>query len=167
MQRAMGCEMSVDCPHCDRTFDSHRAKSVHASQIHFARVPAIQCDPYGHKGIDTKHNGTRHRVQVHRLHATLLVDDIGELAEKEIHHVNGCPFDNRLENYEILDTESHRAKSQETYRNLSGFKVLCRECGTPNQLNKREDTNFCPTCGSRVEDEEIVRSEPIDWRIPH
>lgn len=159
--------MSVDCPQCDRSFDSHRAKSVHASHVHKGRVPSIRCDPYGHRTIDTKHKGDRYRVQLHRLHATLLVDDLAELDGKEIHHQNGCPFDNRLENYELVDREEHRAKSLNVCQNFTKFKILCRACGEAVQVSTSDGVRFCSLCGSQLGKVEIARSEPIDWRISH
>lgn len=159
--------MSVECPHCDRSFDSHRAKSVHASHAHRGRLPSIRCDLYGHRTIDTKHDSDRYRVQLHRLHATLLIGELAELDGKEIHHWNGCPFDNRLENYELVDRDEHRAKSRKVYQSLAGFKILCRACEEPIQISDSDGVRFCPLCGSQLDEVEIAHSEPIDWSISH
>ena len=159
--------MSVECPHCERVFDSPRAKSVHVSQVHNGGHPSTRCNRYGHRVIDTKHDNERYRVQLHRLHATLLIDKISELDGMEIHHKNGCPFDNRLGNYEIIDEDIHRKKSKSVYRKLFGFKILCRTCGDHTQINSQDNVSYCPRCGSQLSNEEIVRSEPINWYIKH
>ena len=49
-------------------------------------------------------------VSVHRLLATLKVDDLRELDGKHVHHRSWVPWDNRLENIEVLDPSEHRER---------------------------------------------------------
>lgn len=46
-------------------------------------------------------------VLAHRLLATLKVDDLSELDGKHVHHRDGVPWDNRLENIEVMDATEH------------------------------------------------------------
>jgi hypothetical protein len=121
---------------------------------------------YGHRSLD--HNVSaenRKRLMIHRLHATLLVEDIEDMAGKVVHHKNGCPFDNRLENYELLDKTEHRKLHSKT--SLKDCKGMCRDCGETHYFSEEQVVNFCPTCGERYDSEEFVQTEAIDWKIPH
>lgn len=51
--------------------------------------------------------GSADSVTVHRLLATLKVDDLAELDGKHVHHANRIPWDNRLENLEVVSPEEH------------------------------------------------------------
>jgi predicted DNA-binding protein YlxM (UPF0122 family) len=46
-------------------------------------------------------------VEMHRLLATLLVDEIDELEGKHVHHKNGIRWDNRLDNLEVMTISEH------------------------------------------------------------
>lgn len=118
----------------------------------------------GHRELE--HNCTlgRWTLMIHRLHATLLVDDLDEMEGKIVHHRNGCPFDNRLENYELVSSETHRERHGFQQWGQSG---LCRECGEAVSFNSEYTPNYCPECGEEYDPEEIVESSPIDWKIPH
>ncbi|UPV73729.1 HNH endonuclease [Halorussus limi] len=70
--------------------------------------------------FDTKENGyerwrcqageTDDYVYVHRLLATLKVDDLSELEGMHVHHKDGHPFDNRPDNIEVVSPAEHRQK---------------------------------------------------------
>ncbi len=102
---------------------------------------------------------------LHRLHATLLVDDIDELKGMEVHHVNGCPFDNRLENYQLITPDEHRKLSPQGIK--ADNKALCRESGEVLYSINNPVLRYCPKCGSQYDAEEIVSCEYINWQIQH
>ena len=123
----------------------------------------IRVNNYGHVEITHRHRPSNNRwsLLIHRLHATLLVDDISELDEKIEHHVNGCPFDNRLENYEIISEAEHRHRHGSEWGS-DRYTVLCRDCGTPGIVST-PDVEYCSYCGSILDCKEIVRKSSIDW----
>lgn len=49
-------------------------------------------------------------VLVHRLLATLQVDDLDELDGKHVHHESRVPWDNRPENIEVVSPSEHRQR---------------------------------------------------------
>jgi len=49
-------------------------------------------------------------VTVHRLLATLKVDELSELDGKHVHHESGVPWDNRLENLSVLTPSEHQGR---------------------------------------------------------
>lgn len=51
--------------------------------------------------------GKADTVTVHRLLATLMVDDLSELDGKEVHHKNGRRRHNTLENIEVVTPTEH------------------------------------------------------------
>ena len=55
----------------------------------------------------TKHDHEDYRVRVHRLLATLLVDDISELKGKHVHHKIPIGWLNYEDNLEVLTPEEH------------------------------------------------------------
>ncbi|WP_149799238.1 helix-turn-helix domain-containing protein [Halorubrum xinjiangense] len=54
--------------------------------------------------------GKADTVTVHRLMATLKVDDLSELDGKEVHHKSGVEWHNTLDNVEILIPSEHRQR---------------------------------------------------------
>jgi len=52
--------------------------------------------------------GTYDEVTVHRLLATLKIDELSELDGMHVHHESGVPWDNRLENLHVLTPSEHR-----------------------------------------------------------
>lgn len=72
-----------------------------------AIIPTIHVSKEGYeKIIDSK---SRDIIPHHRLLATLLVDELEELRDKHVHHKNWCPWDNRLDNIEVLTPGEHTA----------------------------------------------------------
>jgi hypothetical protein len=51
--------------------------------------------------------GKADTVTVHRLLATLQVDELSELEGKEVHHESRIPWHNTLENIEVVTTAEH------------------------------------------------------------
>lgn len=126
------------------------------------QYPTPRSNSHGHVHIDHKHRGSRWRVMIHRLHATLIVDDISELEGMEIHHKNGCTFDNREENYEIMDSKDHKRETQKMAK-LPPYKGLCRECGGVTYIYDKERSHYCSACGSEYDSGEVVETQHIDW----
>lgn len=123
----------------------------------------IRVNNCGHVEIMHRHrpSDSRWSLMVHRLHATLLVDEISGLDEKIVHHINGCPLDNRLENYEIVSKIEHRDRHGSVWGS-DRYTVLCRECGTPGIVGD-PDIEYCSYCGSAPDCKEIVKRSSIDW----
>lgn len=130
------------------------------------KYPSAYTNRSGHRELRAKHHGDRWALMIHRLHATLLVDELSELGGKIVHHKNNCPFDNRLENYEITSKKEHRNKHN-TIVNDSKSKGLCRSCGYAQYFYKNDVANFCPKCGDRYDEAEVSISSSIDWKIKH
>jgi len=55
-------------------------------------------------------DGPADTVTVHKLLATLQIDDLDELDGMEIHHQSGVPWDNRESNLEVLTPAEHRER---------------------------------------------------------
>lgn len=111
----------------------------------------------GHRELQTRAGGEKYNLMVHRLHATLLVEEIGELKGKIVHHANGCPFDNRLKNYQIVSKRDHRRVHATKYN-----KTLCRDCDQSVRVS--QNVSFCPTCGRELAGSEKAPVEALDWR---
>lgn len=74
----------------------------------FERVPHFSTDSNGYEAWRTLVDGTQHGVYVHRL---LAVAEYGFEATvgTDVHHKNGCKFDNRRENIELRNPHEHRS----------------------------------------------------------
>lgn len=92
-------------------------------------------------------------VAVHRLHylthpdldGVSLDEALRELAGCDIHHTNGCRFDNRHENYELL---SHAEHSSRTQAEIRAYGEDAKEAAhTP----PGEEPTWCPGCHEEIE----------------
>lgn len=63
--------------------------------------------PYGYEKVDIMYGNERFTKHVHRLVAYAFLDD-PEDPEMELHHINGCKSDNRVENLVWLTPQDHR-----------------------------------------------------------
>ena len=67
----------------------------------------ISHDPeWGYEMFQTNVNDNKTQIRHHRLLATLKYD-LDEMKGKHIHHKNGVPWDNRLENLELIEPSEH------------------------------------------------------------
>lgn len=130
------------------------------------RYPSPWTNRCGHRRYQNRHRGDAFKIMLHRLHATLLVDNINELEGVEIHHKNGCPFDNRLENYDLITPKEHRKLSAEGIQ-AADKKALCRECDEVFYVLDSSSLQYCPNCSSTYDAEEIADCGYIDWQIDH
>ena len=155
--------MTVDCPQCDRTYDTEKGMKIHFSQSHtppwqdenklrklysekkmlvadiadkwdttpenigrwldrhgierrdgqedrtraLRRNPASYCTTeHGYERWENYHEGDEWKVYVHRL---LVVAEYGfeAMRDKQVHHQNNIPWDNRPENIEPIDPAEH------------------------------------------------------------
>lgn len=62
---------------------------------------------YAYEGWSVYVDGSSTFVRHHRLLATLLVNDLEELKGKHVHHINEIPWDNRIENFELVTMAEH------------------------------------------------------------
>jgi transposase-like protein len=75
----------------------------HRHPVHISTHPDS-----GHVKIVHQYNGEKDSIELHRLLATVKYD-IEELRGYEVHHQNHIPWDNRLENIELLTPSEHTA----------------------------------------------------------
>jgi len=73
------------------------------------RPAAFRTSERGYEVWQSSHNGRKHKVKVHRLVA-VAEWGFNAVVEKEIHHKNGVPWDNRTENIEPLTAFEHAQK---------------------------------------------------------
>ena len=71
-----------------------------------------------------------------REHRWLMEQQLGRklLPNEQVHHINGDPLDNRLENLEVLDTKVHQRRHKQIYPDTKA----CAECGTTFTVNPRK-----------------------------
>jgi len=64
--------------------------------------PSIHTNSYGHEYVSSKDDS----VYIHRL---LAISEYGTetVKDRDVHHINGIPWDNRPENIEVLSREEH------------------------------------------------------------
>lgn len=92
-------------------------------------------------------------VYVHRLHYLVHPDLMGvsiseairELGGCDVHHQNGCRFDNRLDNYELLDHAEHSALTQAELR-AHGEDAKQAAVAAPTEIPE-----FCDGCGGEMD----------------
>lgn len=69
----------------------------------------------GHPQVSWCVDGTTHYYTVHRLHA-IAEFGLDAVSGKVVHHKNGIPWDNRVENYELVESQAEHAKEHEEER---------------------------------------------------
>ena len=81
------------------------------------RLPKISHTSQGYEMLQNNHEGEHYRCLHHRL---IAVSEYGfqEVCNSIIHHKNGIPWDNRIENLETLPSRGeHREKHLDTHAN--------------------------------------------------
>jgi transposase len=81
--------------------------------------------PVWHIGVHTHYNG-----QFYPVHRLLAIAEFGaeEVADKEVHHKNGIPWDNRPDNLEILDPVTHSRRHAGRVEDDQRDSPVLREC---------------------------------------
>jgi DNA-binding MurR/RpiR family transcriptional regulator len=97
-------EIAAECDVSDMTIHRWR-KKFDIEKPNTAQF-AIQTDGY-EQWMCQAGGGKADTVLVHRLLATLKVDELSELDGKHVHHKSGDSRDNRLENLEIVTPAEH------------------------------------------------------------
>ncbi len=73
------------------------------------------------------------KVRAHRhIMETHLGRELG--ADEQIHHINGNPLDNRIENLEVLDCKTHMCLHKQIYPDYKN----CVECDKRFKVNPRK-----------------------------
>lgn len=92
-------------------------------------------------------------VSLHRLHylvhPSLMDRPLGEamsaLAGCDVHHANGCRFDNRLENYDLLDHAEHSSLTQ------AELRAHGEDAKQAAAMPPSEAPEYCAGCGGEME----------------
>lgn len=61
----------------------------------------------GYEQVKNRHEGNEYSIYVHRLLATLLVDDVKELDGMYVHHKKSIPWLNTLDEIEVMTPSEH------------------------------------------------------------
>ena len=96
-------------------------------------------------------------VLIHRLLATLLVDDVSELEGKEIHHKNGYRIDNRADNLEVVSSEIHKQRHRDNVTDEAIIRGIAAEKTVEimDRSNPERRSNIC--------DRTSIESDELDW----
>jgi len=100
-------KIGVHHEHVRYWMEKHNIERRGRHQSRRSRPVTLQMNDTGHmrwRGADG--SGGKHDVYVHRLLATLHYD-LDEISDKEVHHRNHIPWDNRPDNLELLSTSDH------------------------------------------------------------
>lgn len=86
-----------------------------------------------------------------RAHRWMMEQHLGRKLEanEHVHHKNGDPLDNRLENLEVIDARQHMRLHKQVYPDMKH----CVECGLPFTANprKRKRAKTCsPACAQAI-----------------
>ncbi|WP_241989511.1 HNH endonuclease, partial [Halorubrum sp. SP9] len=78
---------------------------------------------HGYEKWSVTHQGSSFDVMVHRLLA-VAEHGLDELREKDVHHKNRIPWDNRTQNIELLTTEEHMRDHLSTWDRDDDGRIL-------------------------------------------
>ena len=92
----------------DRLNIDLRSRSERRRLDHSKQPASFSLGSYGHERWDNQFGDRQYVVKVHRL---LAVAEYGieTLRDKVVHHKNGVPWDNRVENIELMTASEHSA----------------------------------------------------------
>lgn len=97
-------DIAEECDVCRRTIsrwcNKFDIKRVQPAQFN------MQTDDYEQWKCEVG-PGKADTVLVHRLLATLKIEELSEMDGKEVHHDSRVPWDNRLDNLEVVSPQEH------------------------------------------------------------
>lgn len=113
-----------------------------------------------YEDLETQPGGKRDvYVYHHRLLALLHpdVDDlpIGEALEylegRDVHHENGVKWDNRLENFELLEHARHSSITQRELQQIAKARAADAKRARAEETEDRLGADVCPGCGTETD----------------
>lgn len=86
-----------------------------------------------------------------REHRWLMEQELGRklLPTEHVHHINGDPLDNRIENLMVLDQNAHIRLHKQQYPD----EKVCQTCGktyTPNPRKRNRQKTCSPECATAL-----------------